>query len=146
VWYLAELLFAEAPRPDHAEYHCESCNVVFQAADAVEAYRKAVSWGLAYAAEPPAVMRLLGVSHLTTVGAELGDGTEICGRFFEASAVWERVGELVPPAGQLKAIQWERGRDTPLEELLSPEQLGQLRRAWGQDAEPFDADDSAPKS
>ena len=109
--------------------------MVFQGPDAAEAYRKAIAGGLAYAAEPPAGMRLLGVSHLTTIGEELGDGTEICGRFFQAKDVWARAGELVPAAGQLKAIRWERGRDTPLGELLSPEQLAQLRRAWGQDAE-----------
>ena len=133
MWYLAELLFAELPQPDRADCQCESCNVVFRARSAVEAYRKAVAWGLAYAAEPPAGMRLLGVAHLTTVGEELGDGTEVCGRFFQAPAVWDRVDELVPPPGQLKAIEWERGRDTPLGELLSPEQVAQLKRAWGQE-------------
>jgi hypothetical protein len=138
VWYLAELLFAEPPKPERVEYQCESCNVVFQAPDAANAYRKAVTWGLSYAAEPPAGMRLLGVSDLTTVGEELGDGTEICGQFFQKPAVWERVSELIPPPEQLKAIQWERGHDTPLGELLSPEQVAELRRALGQDAKPSD--------
>jgi hypothetical protein len=141
MWYLAELLFAERPRLDRAEFQCEACNVVFLAPSAVAAYRKAVAWGLAYASEPPAGMRLLGVSHLTTVGEELGDGTEICGRFFQAAAVWEQVGELIPPPEQLKAVQWERGRDTPLGELLSPEQVAQLRRVWGQDTAPGAAAD-----
>jgi hypothetical protein len=136
VWYLAELLFAEPPHPDRADCQCEASTVVFRAASAVEAYRKAVAWGLAYAAEPPAGTRLLGVSDLTTVGEELGDGTEVCGRFFQASGVWEPSGGLVPPPGLLKAIQWEQGRDVPLGELLSPEQVAQLRRAWGEDAEP----------
>jgi hypothetical protein len=86
VWYLAEILFAEPAQPDRAEYHCESCDVVLQAADATQAYQKAVTWGLTYAAEPPSAMRLLGVSHLTTIGEELGDGTEICGRFFEVQS------------------------------------------------------------
>jgi hypothetical protein len=54
VWYLAELLFAEPPLPDRSEYQCESSNVVFQAASAVKAYRKAIVWGLAFADEPPA--------------------------------------------------------------------------------------------
>jgi hypothetical protein len=131
VWYLAELLLAEPPRPDRTEYQCESCDVVFRAGTAAEAYRKAIAWGLAYTAEPPTGMRLLGVSRLTTVGEELGDGTEICGRFFQSPAVWERAGELVPPPDQLKAIQWERNPDTPLGELLNPEQAAQLKRAWG---------------
>ena len=42
-------------------------------------------------------MRLLGVAHLSTVGEELADGTEICGRLFQASSVWERVNDFVPP-------------------------------------------------
>src|SRR5690348_16794066 len=97
MWYLAEILFAEPPRPDRAEYQCESCDVVLQAADAAEAYQKAVAWGLTYAAEPASAMRPLGVAHLTAIGEELGDGTEICGRFFEARSVWERVSEFIPP-------------------------------------------------
>lgn len=136
MWYLAELLFAEPQQPTRAEYQCESCNVVFRALGAAEAYRKAIAWGLAYTTNPPSGMRLLGVSHLTTIGEELGDGIEICGRFFQAPAVWERMGDLIPPPEQLKALQWERNRETPLRELLSPEQVGQLRRAWGQAAEP----------
>jgi hypothetical protein len=134
VWYLAELLFAEPAQADRAEGECEACNVVFQTPSAVEAYRKAVAWGLAHATEPPARMQFLGVAHLTTVGEELGDGTEICGRFFQSRAVWDRVGEMIPPPEQLPAIQWERGHHTPLGELLSPEQVARLKEAWGQGA------------
>src|SRR5262245_4558099 len=101
MWYLAEILFAEPPQPDRTECQCESCDVVLHAADATQAYQKAVDWGATYAAEPPWVMRLLGVSHLTTIGDELGDGTEICGRFFEVQAVWDRAGEYIPPSDQL---------------------------------------------
>jgi hypothetical protein len=132
VWYLAEILFAEPSQPDRTEYQCESCDVVLRATDATEAYQKAVTWGLAHASEPPSAMRLLGVSHLTTIGDELGDGTEISGRFFEVRTVWDRVGELIPPSTELGAIRWEAGRDTPLGESLGPEQVAQLKRAWGQ--------------
>lgn len=134
MWYLAEVLFAEPPHSDRADLQCESCNVVFHAVTAVEAYRKAFAWGLDYAAEPPAAMRMLGVSHLTTIGEELTDGTEICGRFFRAAGVWESAIELVSAPGHLKAIQWEQGRDITIGELLNPEQLAQLKRAWGSDA------------
>lgn len=136
MWYLAELLFAEPPHLDRIEFHCESCNVLFEAGEATAAYRKAVDWGLAYAAEPPANTRLLGVAHLTTVGEKLGDGTEICGSFFTAQSVWDRIGELIPPPSQLKAIQWESKQDVPLKELLNPEQIEQLKRAFGQDEGP----------
>jgi hypothetical protein len=133
VWYLAEILFAEPPRPGRAEDQGEASDVVLRAADAAEAYRRAVAWGLARAAEPPAAMRLLRVSHLTSIGEELGDGTEIGGRFFRDRSVWDQIGELIPPPDQLEAVRWEQGRDRPLGELLSPERVAQLRRAWGQE-------------
>jgi hypothetical protein len=132
VWYLAEILFAEPPQPDRTEYQCESCDVVLRAANATEAYQNAVAWGLAHAAEPPSAMRLLGVSHLTDIGDELGDGTEISGRFFEVRSVWDRVGELIPSSTELGAIRWDAGRDTPLGDLLSRAQVAQLKRARGQ--------------
>jgi hypothetical protein len=103
VWYLAEILFAEPQRDGRSAYQCEACNVLISAATAADAHEKAVRWGRAYAAEPPAAMALLGVSHLTTIGEELGDGVEICGRFFEEPDVWSRRGELVPPADRLEA-------------------------------------------
>jgi hypothetical protein len=108
VWYLAEILFAEPPRRDDAEYRCESCNVVLRADDAAQAYQKAIAWGAAYSAESASTSKLLGVAHLTSIGEELSDGVEICGRFFEAPAVWERVDEYIPPPEQLAAIRWGR--------------------------------------
>jgi hypothetical protein len=136
MWYLAEILFAQ-PRPaDRQLYQCESCNVVFQAETAAEAHGKAIRWGQSYAAEPPATMRLLGVAHLTTIGNELGDGVEICGRFFEEADVWGRLEQLIPPPNRLKAIQLEQSRDVPVRELLSPGQIAQLKRVWGEDAGP----------
>lgn len=135
MWYLAEVLFAEPSHPGRTDCQCEASNVVFQADSAIEAYRKAVAWGLDYAAEPPAEMGFVGVTHLTTFGEELGDGTEVCGRLFRSASVWGPAGELIPPPSELKAIQRECGRDTPLGELLSPEQVIQLRRVWGRDSE-----------
>ena len=114
MWYLAEILFAEPRQANRQAYQCESCNVVFDAATAVDAYRKAVAWAETYAAEPPAALRLLRVSHLPTIGERLGDGVEICGRFFESHDVWNHVGELVPPPETLKAVVWEQNQNTPL--------------------------------
>jgi hypothetical protein len=128
VWYLAEILFAEPRQEGRKGHQCESCNVVIDAPDAVAAYRKAMAWGERYAAEPPASMALLGVSHLTTIGDHLGDGVEICGRFFDADDVWDRVEDHIPPPEELRAVMWERGRDTPLGELLDTEQIKQLKR------------------
>jgi hypothetical protein len=128
LWYLAELLFAEPPHPEKSDCQCEASNVVFEAPDATEAFRKAISWGLAYAAEPPSGLRFLGVSHLTTVGEKLGDGTEICGRFYRSEDIWNQIADMVPPPGRLKAILWEQGREVPLEALLTPEHVALLKR------------------
>jgi hypothetical protein len=77
MWYLAEILFAEPRRADCQASQCEACNVVFDAANARDAYHKAIAWGHEYAAEPPEEMQLLGVSHLSSIGDELCDGIEI---------------------------------------------------------------------
>jgi hypothetical protein len=141
MWYLAEILFARPQQHGRPLDQCESCNVVFEADTAAQAYAKVVAWGRSYAGKPPATMRLLGVSHLTTIGKELGDGVEICGRFFQEPDVWGRLEELIPPPERLKAIQWEQSRGVPVRELLSPEQLAQLERVWGENTEPGDAAD-----
>src|SRR6266700_360530 len=107
MWYLAEILFAEPRQANQESYQCESCNVVFQADSADAAYGKAISWGHAYAAEPPARTEMLGVSYLTSIGGKLGAGVEVCGTFFEESNVGDRVNELIPPMHRLKAVQWE---------------------------------------
>lgn len=128
MWYLAEILFTEPRQANHRAYQCESCNVVFDAGTAAEAYRKAVAWGQSYAADPPDGMQLLGVSHLTTIGDRLGDGVEVCGRLFESNDVWDRVAELVPPPESLKALVWEENQNTPIGKLLTSEQIEQLKR------------------
>jgi hypothetical protein len=129
MWYLAEILFAEPRRVDRHAHQCEACNVVFDATTAREAYQKAMAWGQSYAAEPPGGMQLLGVSHLTSIGDQLGDGIEVCGRFFETANPWDQPAELVPAPEALKAIVWEQNQDTPLGELLTPEQIAALKRA-----------------
>jgi hypothetical protein len=136
MWYLAEILLVERPKADRHSHQCESCNVLFDAATALDAYRRAVEWGNEYAAEPSSAMQLVGVAHLTTVGEELGDGVEICGRLFECSGPWDRVAELVPAPQLLKAMLWEKNQDTPLGEILSTEQVARLRRRWATRSEP----------
>jgi hypothetical protein len=128
MWYLAEILFAEPRQATRRAFQCESCNVVFDAATAADAYAKAVAWGHRYAAEPPAGMQFLGVSRLTTIGDRLGDGVEICGHFFESPDVWDRVTELVPPPESLQAVVWEWNQDTPIGGLLTQEQIARLKR------------------
>jgi hypothetical protein len=134
MWYLAEILFAQPREPGRTAYQCEACNVLFQASTAEEAYQKAVRWGRAYAGQEPAAFEFMGVARLSTVGEEVGDGVEICGRFFEEPDVWDRVDRLIPPPSLLEAVRWEQCKNTPLQDVLSPEQVSQLKKTFGRDA------------
>lgn len=130
MWYLAEILMAEPKRSGRRMYLCESCNVLFQAASAAEALRKANAWGRAYQDESPGGLRFLGVAHLSDVGEELGEGVDICGRFFLKNDVWGRTRNLIPPARELKAVRIERNSDTPLGEMMTEHQRRLLRRSY----------------
>jgi len=70
----------------------------------------------------------LGVSDLTTVGEEIGDGIEICGHYFRKLDVWQRKDQLIPPPEELKAMQWEGNQDTPIEEMLDSSQISLLKK------------------
>jgi hypothetical protein len=131
MWYLAEILFAEPQQVSHQEYQCESCNVVFDAPTAAVAYQKAIAWGQNHTAESITRMEFLGISYLTRIGDQLGDGVEICGQFFEGEDVWDCIDELIPPQTSLQALVWEQNQDKPLRELLTPEQIAQLKRVFG---------------
>jgi hypothetical protein len=113
-------------RPSHVLVRV--LNVLFQAPTAAEAYQQAMEWGRARATELPASVDLLGVSQLTTIDEEPGNGVEICGHFFRKRDVWNRDDTMVPPPEELKAIVWERNRDTPVGELLSERQVHLLER------------------
>jgi hypothetical protein len=128
LWYLAEILLAEIKTARRRTYICESCNVLFQAPTAAEAYDKAMEWGRARAAAEPRAMDLLGVCHLTTIDDEPGDGIEISGRFFRKRDVWDQAHRMVPPPEKLNAIFWERNQDTPIGELLDKKGVRLLRQ------------------
>ena len=78
-------------------------------------------------------MDLLGVSHLTTIDEEPGNGVEICGHFFRKRDVWDRVHRMIPPPEELKAIVWERNRDIPVGEMLNKAQVCLLKRVLSGD-------------
>jgi hypothetical protein len=128
MWYLAEILTAERRQPGRRMYRCESCNVLFHAADAEEAHRKALAWGQDHVADTNGQVELLGVAHLSSIGDQLGEGVDICGRFFRKRDVWDRVDELIPPPERLGAARWEQNQDTPIGEMVDKEQVEALRR------------------
>ena len=134
MWYLAELLFAEPRRPACGEYLCERSNVVLLAEDALAAHARAQVLGQSRAAEPGVTMSFVGVTHLTTIGHELRDGTEVVGEFVRERDVWDRVPEFVPEPLELKAIAWEANQDRPLNGLLTEEQISAIKRVLGDDA------------
>ena len=131
MWYLAEILFADPREDGRRVFFCESCDVLFQAPTAEAAFLKAMDWGRSHSGESIAAMELLGVAHLTLIGEQLGDGVEICGRFFRKRDVWDRVDRLIPPTERLKSVVWERDKDTPIGELLGKTGVQLAKRVFG---------------
>ena len=86
-----------------------------------------MAWGAAHEAD--SALKALGVSHLTTIGETLGEGIDICGRFFHKRDVWDHKDKLIPPPEELKAIRWEWSMDRPLGELLTRHGVRLLRQA-----------------
>jgi hypothetical protein len=127
MWYLVEILFAEPKRANRRMYMCESCNVIFQSDSAEEAYDKALHWGQNYIVDESEKLQLLGVSDLTSIGEEIGEGVEICGRYFQKLDVWDRIENLIPSHEKLSGIQWETS-DKPIGELLDPHQIYLLKK------------------
>lgn len=125
MWYIADIVFAKKPIEPKPTVVCESCDVLFEAVSAREAYQKALSWAEEYTKEGD--FRFLGVTNIWGVGDEQpGDGAELGGNFFEEVDPWGRLDELIPDPNELSAIYWETNSDTPVGELMSEEQ----KRMW----------------
>src|SRR5437868_6051082 len=97
MWYIAVVMMAQPKERGRRRYLCETCNVLFSAADAGEAYRKAITWGTNYEADSMYGLKLLGVSTLCEIGNTLGDGVDISGCFFQKLDVWDRRSRIIPP-------------------------------------------------
>jgi hypothetical protein len=130
MWYIAEILFAQPKQADRRMYLCESCNVLFRAENGEEAYRKATAWGAEHEADSN--LRLLGVSHMSSIGEELAEGVDIAGRFFHKRDVWDRQDKLIPSPEELKAIHLEQNMHTPLGDLMTSRQVRMLNQTMGE--------------
>jgi hypothetical protein len=128
MWYIAVVVMAQPKQRGRRRYLCESCNVLLSAADPGEAYRKAVAWGADYEAESIYGLKFLGVSVLNEIGETIGDGVDISGRIYEKLDVWDARSREIPPPEELQAIRLARGANTPLGELLTPNQTRLLRK------------------
>ena len=131
-WYLAQLLFAQAPDDLQAAVLCESSFVLFEATSARQAYDKAIDWGHHHEAE--STFTLLGVQHLNSLDQPPGDGVEVGGEFFEESAVWMRRDELIPARDEIPVIVFEQNSDTPIEELIDGDTEAKLRKLFSTNA------------
>jgi Domain of unknown function (DUF4288) len=127
-WYLAQLLFAQATENVEAAVLCESSYVLFEAASAREAYDKAVDWGHKH--EQDSTFSLLGVRHLNSLDEPPADGVEVGGGFFEETAAWMRINELIPARDEIPIIVFEQNPDTPIGELIDDDTDAKLRRLF----------------
>lgn len=128
MWYIAVVMMAQPKGRGRRRFLCETCNVLFKASNAEDAYRKAVAWGKDYELESIYGLRLLGISTLCEIGDTIGDGLDISGRLFQKLDVWDRRARIIPPPEQLQALRIAQNRDTPLGELMTPHQIRLLRQ------------------
>jgi hypothetical protein len=132
MWYRADLLFAQLPKESKPSVKCESCNVLFKALSAVEAYDKAVRWAATHVED--SIFQFVGVEHIQHLGEERpGEGSEIAGAFFDDENVWERKNELIPEKSKIPAIIWEQNGDVPIGELRTERQKKDIREIFGEE-------------
>ena len=129
-WFVVYLLFAQQTNNDDDNVLCESCDVLFRARLASEAYDKADKWGKnRYSLDSN--FKFLGIEHVHEINNEkLVSGTEIGGKFFKIENVWERINEIIPEKSEMGAIIWEENQNTPIGEFISEEQKLILRKVF----------------
>jgi hypothetical protein len=125
MWYVVHLLFAQDADPGSRNSICETCQVLFEAAEAEAAYAKGQQWAAEHARDSR--FRLVGIEHIKSLDEEPGDGCEVGGSFFEKEDVWQRVSELIPSKDELSIIKWERNPNTPIGELMTDPQKEALK-------------------
>lgn len=127
MWYIADIVLAKKPSEPKPTVVCESCDVLFEAVSAREAYQKALSWAKEYTKEGD--FHLLGITSIWDVGDEQpGDGTELSGSFFEEVDPWGRINELIPDPNDIRGIELEDHLDTPVGQLMTDEQKRMAER------------------
>ncbi len=120
-WYSFWLLFAQSTVEEKKFLLCETCQVLFHAESALEAYEKGLNWGKDY--EKDGNFQFVGIEHLTSVNdEEIVDGTEISKEFIRRKDVWNRKDKLIPDKYRIGAIKWEKNLDTPIGKMMSDEQ------------------------
>ena len=131
MWYVAYIRFVRKPESDATSIRSESCDVLLQAVNAEAAYEKAVAWSRDYESDHLLGLSFFGIEAITTIGEDRpDDGTELAGSFRnEDLNIWERQAVLVPTKQAVLAKVWETNQDTPVNQLLSEDQIDELAQA-----------------
>jgi hypothetical protein len=110
---------------------CESCMVLFEAPSALGAYDKALLWAEDYATGTN--FALLGIQHITDIiDEQIGDGTEIGGRFFSKKNPWERKDMIIPDVNEIPIVVLEKNDDKPISDFIPEDALRQIKRKYKQ--------------
>jgi hypothetical protein len=129
MWYVAHLLFAQKPKKGRRRVKCETCRVLLRAASALKCYDRALVWAKLH--EGNGLFRLVGVRHIDSLDDEQpGDGSEIGGGIFDAYDVWKKVKTLIPNKRDIPAVMWETHMNTPIGEMMTPKQKGDVRELF----------------
>jgi hypothetical protein len=129
MWYRVDLLFAQPPIQSGESVLCESCNVLFEAQSADEAYEKGLSWAENNVQQNPA-FHFVGIENIFALDeTQPGEGSEVGGIFFEEN-VWERLNEFIPQRSTLNANFLEANKNMPLNEILTQKQKNILHKAF----------------
>ena len=132
MWYVAEMLFAQ-PKVEGVEcVVCEECDVLFEAATAIEAYDKALAWAADYA-DDPTELALVGIENVRSLNEPPADGVEVGGGFYESEDIWERQGEI-PARDEIVTIRAELAPETKVSEMLNDRKRGIWKKLSGDDA------------
>jgi hypothetical protein len=131
MWYVVDMLFAQKPTSYRAKLKCEVCNVLFEAASALDACRKAQPWADEHSRDGG--FFLVGIQHVRSLLDPPGDGVEIGGSFFDEIDPWGRKAELIPDLNEIPTIKFEQNPEKPVGELISDETKKQLREVLGEE-------------
>ncbi len=116
MWYVVEMLFAQPKAEGVESVVCEECDVLFEAATAIEAYDKALAWAADYA-DGSTELALVGIENVRSLSEPPADGIEVGGGFYESGDVWERQDEI-PARDEIVSIRAELAPETKVSGML----------------------------
>ncbi len=133
MWYIAFLLFAEKESEDNKNFDCETCNVLFEAKNALLAYEKALLWGKEH--EETISFKFVGIEDIISVQeTRPSDGTELAGCYCIKENIWKNKANFIPNKRDINTIELENDKaDIPLAELFTEKKIEILKKLWSND-------------